>query len=123
MRNPPVAGPTYLVSTADEVHVVFVEELCDHVGSEGEGHTAVVLPPAQHVLVGVGPEQVTQQALVRHVGGPHHAPHLLHGLEVWRQAFGRMGDRSGTTIWHNLVATATLGSYLVRFASYSQTWT
>ena len=95
MENPLSASSpcAYLVGAADEVHVVFVEELCDHVCSEGEGHPAVVLAPAQHVLVGVGPEQVTQQALVRDVSGPHHTPHLLHGLEVWRQAWGE-GDRS-----------------------------
>jgi len=89
----------YLMGAADEVHVMFVEELCDHVGAEGEGHAAVVLAPAQHVLVGVGPEQVAQQALVRHVGGPHHAPHLLHGLEVRGQACGRRGQRSGTALF------------------------
>lgn len=68
---------------ADQVHVVFVEELCDHVGAKSEGDAAVVLTPAEHVFVRVGPQQVAQQALVGHVGGPHDPSDLLHGLEVW----------------------------------------
>lgn len=79
-------GPTY------EVHVVFVEELCDHVGAEREGDAAVVLAPAQHVFVRVGPQQVAQQALVGHVCGAHDPSHLLHGLEVRGQAW-REGGR------------------------------
>ena len=34
----------------DEVQVVPVEELGDHLGAEGEGHSAVVLAPALRVL-------------------------------------------------------------------------
>ncbi len=49
-------GPT------DEVEVVSVEELAHHVCAEGEAHPAIVLAPALHVLVGVRPQQVTQQA-------------------------------------------------------------
>lgn len=50
-----------LVRSADEVQVVAVEELADHVGPEGEGHAAVVLSPALNVLIRVRPQQVTQQ--------------------------------------------------------------
>lgn len=70
-------GPT------NEVHVVFVEELCDHVGAKSEGDTAVVLSPAQHVFVRVGPQQVAEEALVRHVSGAHDPSDLLHRLEIW----------------------------------------
>ena len=70
-------GPT------NKVHVVFVEELCDDVGAEREGDAAVVLAPAQHILVRVGPQQVAEEALVRHISGTHDPSHLLHRLEVW----------------------------------------
>ena len=50
------------MGSADEVQVVPVEELADNVGPEREGDPAVVLSPALHVLVGVGPQQVAQQA-------------------------------------------------------------
>lgn len=75
-------GPT------NKVHVVFVEEFGDHVGAEGEGHAAVVLAPAEHVLIRVRPQQVAEEALVGHVRGAHDPPDLLHGLEVWGQACG-----------------------------------
>lgn len=42
-------GPT------DEVHVVFVKELGDHVCAKSEGDAAVVFAPSQHIFVGVGP--------------------------------------------------------------------
>ena len=73
---------------AYKVHVVFVQKFGHHISPEGEGDTAVVLPPAQHVLVWVSPQQVTQQTLVRHVRGPHDPADLLHGLEIGREAWG-----------------------------------
>jgi hypothetical protein len=50
------------MGAADEVEVVSAQELSHHVLAEGERHAAVVLAPAHDVLVGVGPQQVAQQA-------------------------------------------------------------
>ncbi|TNN37121.1 hypothetical protein EYF80_052717 [Liparis tanakae] len=58
----PMRWESDLVGSADEVQVVAVEELADHVGSEGEGDAAVVLPPTLNVLIRVRPQEVTQQA-------------------------------------------------------------
>lgn len=88
-RGGPACSPLqapHLVRPAYKVHVVFVQKLGHHVGPEGEGDAAVVLAPAQHVLVRVGPQQVAQQTLVGHVRGPHDPADLLHGLKVWGQA-------------------------------------
>lgn len=52
----------YLVGSADEVQVVAVEELADHISSKGERDTAVVFSPALDVLVWVRPQQITQEA-------------------------------------------------------------
>lgn len=65
---------------------MFVKELCDHISAKSERDTAVVLAPAQHVLVRVGPQQVTEEALIRHVSGTHDPSDLLHRLEVWGEA-------------------------------------
>ena len=35
--------------------------------TKGEGDPAVVLPPADYVLVGVRPEQIAQQTRVRYI--------------------------------------------------------
>ena len=74
-----------LVSSSDEIHVVSVEELGDNVGAEGEGDAAVVLAPALDVLVGVGPEQVAEEARVRNVRRPHDSSDLLHRLRRERE--------------------------------------
>lgn len=47
----------------NEVHVVFLEEARYDVRAEGEGDAAVVFGPACDVLVGVGPEEVAEEAL------------------------------------------------------------
>jgi len=75
------------VCTADQVQVVLVEKLGDDFGTERERHAAVVLTPTHRLLVRVGPQQVTQQTLVWHVGRTHDTPDLLHGLQVWTQTY------------------------------------
>lgn len=52
----------HLVGPADEVQVVAVQKLADDICPEGEGDAAVVFSPTLHVFVGVGPQQVTQEA-------------------------------------------------------------
>lgn len=73
---------THLMGPTNEVHVMFVEELCDHVGAKSEGDPTVILTPAQHIFVWVGPQQVAQEALVRHISRAHDPPDLFHRLEV-----------------------------------------
>ena len=68
--------------SAYQVKVVFVEELGNHLGPEGEAHAPVVLSPAHRVLVRVRPQQVTEESLVRNICGPHDPPDLLHALKV-----------------------------------------
>ena len=50
-----------LVRTANEVHVVLLQEPRDDVGPEGKGHAAVILAPPCDVFVRVRPEQVAQE--------------------------------------------------------------
>ena len=54
-----------LMSTADEIHVVFLKEARNDSGTEGEGNTTIVFAPAGNVLVGIGPEQVAEKTTVR----------------------------------------------------------
>ena len=53
---------TYLVGSADEVEIMSVEEFADDVAAKGERDPTVILTPALYILVGVRPQQVTQQA-------------------------------------------------------------
>lgn len=53
-----------LVSTADQIHVVLLQEPRNDVGTECERDTAIVFTPAGDVLVGVGPEQIAEKTAV-----------------------------------------------------------
>lgn len=66
------------MGSADEVQVMTVEKLADHVGPEGEGDPAVILSPALYILIWVRPQEVTQQACIRHICWPHDPADLLH---------------------------------------------
>lgn len=50
--------------TADQIHVVLLEESRDHIGSERERDTSVIFTPAGDVLVGIGPQQVAKQSAI-----------------------------------------------------------
>jgi len=78
---------TYLVGPANEVHVMFVEELGHNIRTKSERDTTVILSPAHDIFIGVSPEQITQQTLVRNVCGPHHTANLFHRLQVWRKTW------------------------------------
>lgn len=53
-----------LVGTADEIHVVLLQEARNDVRPECEGHTTVVFAPAGDVLIGIRPQQVAQQSAI-----------------------------------------------------------
>lgn len=58
-----------LVGTADEVHVVLLQETGDHVRTKRKGHTTVVFAPASNILIGIGPQKVTQQTAIGDLKG------------------------------------------------------
>ena len=60
-----------------------VEELGNNIGPECEGHSAIILPPALHVLLGVRPQQVTQQTCVRDISWSGYGANLLEIVEIW----------------------------------------
>lgn len=53
-----------LMRTADQVHIVFLEEARDNIGAKGETDTSVVFTPTSDVLIGVRPQQIAEQAAV-----------------------------------------------------------
>ena len=54
----------HLMSAADEVHVVFLQETRNDIGAKRKRDTSVVLAPTGDVLVRIGPEKVAEQATV-----------------------------------------------------------
>lgn len=62
------------MGTADEVHVVFLQEAGNHVRTEGEADASIIFTPASDVFVGVGPKEIAKEAAVRdlqHVVSTH----------------------------------------------------
>lgn len=103
------------MGAADQVHIVLLQEARHDVRPERETNTSIILTPAGDVLVGVRPQQVTQQTAVRnlhprvstnivvwicvpkeklhdergkvtYVSGAHNPTNLLHRVQVWAQA-------------------------------------
>ena len=74
------------MGTNDEVEVVPAEELPHDVATKGEGNAAVVLAPPGDRRVGIGPEDVAQQAGVGNVAGTGDVGNLLHLAELGAEA-------------------------------------
>lgn len=72
----------YLVGAADEVEVVGLQELREHVLPEDVADTTLlILVPALLLENGVGPEQVAEHALAGDIGGPVEREDLLEFYE------------------------------------------
>lgn len=52
----------HLMCSADQVHVVLLQESRHHIWTEGERNTAVIFGPSGNVLVGIRPQQITEQS-------------------------------------------------------------
>ena len=93
------------MSTADQVHVVFLQEARYNVWTESEGDTTVVFTPAGDILIRVRPEQIAEETAVwnliflsarfgwrlkvrdeAYVGRAHNTSDLLHRVEIGAQA-------------------------------------
>ena len=97
-----------LMRTADEVHVVLLQEARNYIWTKGKADTSIVLAPSGNVLVWVGPKEIAEKTAVgnlswlarvlyrdshvdcdmdlTHIGGSHDAPNLLHRVEIGAQA-------------------------------------
>ena len=51
----------------DQVQIILPKELSDSVATVGEGHTPVVLCPPVNCVIGVGTNEITQQAGIWYV--------------------------------------------------------
>jgi hypothetical protein len=70
------------VGAADQVELIDLEEIGDHVHAEEVADAALAVGPALHLLDGVGPEQVAEEAGLGDLGRPRDAQDLLDLVEV-----------------------------------------
>ena len=53
-----------LVGSADEIHVVLLQEARHDIGAKRKRHTTIVFAPAGNVLVRIGPEEIAEETAV-----------------------------------------------------------
>ena len=99
----------YLVSSANQIQIVFVQELGNNFWSERERNSSIVLSPSGDILkkqilvfilqkrassqvfsrqtnlIWIRPQKITQQSLIRHICRSHNTTNLFHGLKIWRK--------------------------------------
>lgn len=80
----------HLMGAADEIHVMFLQEAGNNVRTKGEADTSVVFAPASDILVGVRPQEITEQAAVRDLQYAV-STNVNRSQEVW--AAKRRSDR------------------------------
>jgi hypothetical protein len=62
LRKELVAVLYDLMRAADKVEVVLLQKLFHNTWPKGEGHATVVFSPLVHLLLGVAPEQIAEEA-------------------------------------------------------------
>ena len=62
-----VALLDHLMGAADQVEVVLLAKDLHVVWSEGKGHSSFVLSPSLRIFVRIRPQQIAQQARIRHI--------------------------------------------------------
>ena len=55
------------MGAADQIHVVFLQEPRHNIRPESKRDPPIVFTPASDIFVGIGPQEVTQQATVRNL--------------------------------------------------------
>jgi len=74
-----------LMGTGNEIKVVLLQELVHNIRTKCERDTTIVLTPSDNVLIGVGPEEITEETSVGDISGTHDATNLFHRVEVRRK--------------------------------------
>jgi len=93
-----------LVSPANQIEVLLLQEAGNDVRAEDEGDATVVLCPASNVFVRISPEKITDHAIIGYVRRPHQASHLIKAGDLRRQA---------TVHTHDLVIDETADRHAV----------
>jgi len=55
-----IAVLDHLMCSADQVHVMLLQEPRHHIRAKGEGHTPVILTPTGNIFFRIRPQQVTE---------------------------------------------------------------
>ena len=65
---------------------MFLAESLHYLLSEGEADPSVVLAPALYIFVGIGPQEVAEEASVWNIGRSHDSLDLIKRAQLWAEA-------------------------------------
>lgn len=71
------------MGSANQIDVVLHSEFANDLLSKSETHSAVVVSEFLDTSLWIGPEQVTQQSGVRHIGWSNYVFDLLEVFQFW----------------------------------------
>lgn len=71
-----------LMCATDQVYVEILQEFLNNVLAEGITDASLIFAPALDVRVGIGPQQIAKQALIRDFNGPFDADDICQILKV-----------------------------------------
>ena len=67
---------------AHQIDVLVLQEIRYDVTAEDEADSPLILSPARHALLRIGPQQITEQPLVGHLQRPDQLQYLLKILQL-----------------------------------------
>ena len=70
----------------NQIDILIIQELGNHIPSENETYTSFILTPATHPFFRVGPQQIAQKTLIRNLNRPDNFHDLLKGLKFRTEA-------------------------------------
>ena len=73
------------MSSANQVQIVLLQELRDNIGTKSIGDTTIIFTPAHDLLVGIGPEEITEQTRVGDVSRADDTLDLIERVQLGGQ--------------------------------------
>lgn len=73
------------MSSANKIHIVFLEETRDNIRTESKRNTSIVFTPSSNILIGIRPQKITEKTAVRNISRAHNPADLLHRVEIRAQ--------------------------------------
>ena len=70
------------MGSADQVNVVLFCKFADYFFTEGKADAAVIVAPVGGCFVGVRPQQIAEQARIRHIRGTHDIVDRQNSIEL-----------------------------------------
>jgi hypothetical protein len=72
----------YLMSPADQVDIVLFVKSWNDFLAKGERNTSVIFTPTLDILIGIWPQEITQETSIRYISRSHNSLNLLERAKL-----------------------------------------